>query len=477
MLSWLERMHSPFVGWLLLGITDRLRGRDTLGFLKEIAPVPFRSKEVLQVHQFRLLSALLTHAETHVPYYRELFRSLGIRSSEIRNLQDFAQLPILTKDIVRDRQADLIREDIPRNTLIPHQSGGSTGVPLSFFCDRSYLDASDAGTYRNFLQCGWQPGEMTALLWGTMEKTRNLRRWQFELRQHVRRMYHFDAFQSGPEDMDRWRRRWRSLRPSVAFGYASTLSRLAHYIETSGRPVPPLKGVFSTGEILFEPQRQLLSRVFGCRVFDCYGSSEVRNIASECPRGSMHINADYALLEEDPAPPRLPGQPVPFLVTSLQNWTMPFIRYRNDDHGSLKRGECGCGNNFPRMELSIGRVNDSFVMPDGRVVHGLFFTYLMYGSEGIASFQFHQRSEYDIVLWVVPGPGGTAARQGTIQRAIEQIQALGEPGQIKVEVRETAVIPLSPAGKHLYIRSDVRAPVAPAPSPPSREVSDTSPSR
>ena len=37
------------------------------------------------------------------------------------------RLPILTKDIVRERWRDLIREDVPLERLSPHFSGGSTG--------------------------------------------------------------------------------------------------------------------------------------------------------------------------------------------------------------------------------------------------------------------------------------------------------------------------------------------------------------
>ena len=69
---------------------------------------------------------------------------------------------------------------------------------------------------------------------------------------------------------------------------------------------------------------------------------------------------------------------------------MPFIRYRNEDGGYLSQEVCSCGNNFPLMRLEIARTSDNFVFPDGRVVHGEFFTHLMYGSDGIVTFEFHQ---------------------------------------------------------------------------------------
>jgi phenylacetate-CoA ligase len=445
-----------FPGRWLLALTMRARGSQALRVLEQIAPAPFADPQQEQARQWRRLQALLEHAEKHVPYYREMFRSAGLTSTDIRSPRDFAALPVLTKDIVRARLRDLVRDDVPRDRLYVHHSGGSTGVPLSFYRDRDYIDASEAGVYRNLLQCGWKPGEMIAFFWGGNEKLYAMPRWEFELRQRVRRMYQFDPFFSGEEDLERWLGEWKRLRFRAALGYASTLARFAHYAESTGRCLPPLRGVFTTAEKLYAPQRRILTRVFGCRVYDCYGSAEVQNIAAECPRGRMHVNADYVVLEVDRTS-AAPGEPAPFLLTSLWNYAMPFIRYRNEDCGELEEGHCDCGNHFPLMKLKIAREGDNFVMPSGRVIHGEFFTHLLYGSQGIARFQFHQTVPDAITLWVVPGPGEAEARAAAIRRAVEQVEALDAAGRLRVTVRETEAIPLSAAGKHRFTRSDVPA--------------------
>lgn len=449
-----ERHKPQVVGRLLLGVTQRLRRSRSLALLGEIERAPFVSRSEVLAHQFERLSALLAHAEARVPYYREMFRSLGISSRDIRSLSDFAELPVLTKDIVRERQRDLVRDDVPLENLSQHHSGGSTGVPLTFYREAAYMDASEAGTLRNFAQSGWQPGEMIAFFWGGNPRLYAMPRWQFELRQQLRRMYQFDPFHSGPAEMERWLNRWRSLGASVAHGYASTIARFAEYIEATGERVAPLRGVFTTAEKLYEPQREVIARVFGCRVYDLYGSSEVQNIAAECPRGSVHVNADFVVLEVDGVN-MLEDGPKPFLVTSLWNYAMPFIRYRNEDCGELVEGSCDCGNNFPLMRLGIARTSDNFVLPGGRVVHGEFFTHLMYGSVGISNFQFHQTALDAITLWIVPGPGDEETRERTLKSAIEQIKSLAPEQNIKVDVRETEEIARSSAGKHRFTRSDV----------------------
>jgi phenylacetate-CoA ligase len=445
---------GPMVGRALLALTCRLRGSDILGTLKQLEPAPFRSRDEIRDQQFRDVLALLAHAEKLVPYYRMLFRNLGIRSQDIRDWDDFARLPILTKDIIREEERALIREDVPIEKLQRHFSGGSTGVPLKFFRSREYMVKSDAGTYRNLEQCGWRPGEMVAFFWGGSDKLYAMSGMEFRVRQFIRRMYQFDPFFAGEKDMEKWVDIFARIRPRVILGYASTIALFASYLERHGQKIGGVKGAFTTAEKLYKPQREAIERVFGCKVFDSYGSSEVQNIAAECTEGRMHINADFVVLEEDRAEGH---EPRPFLVTSLQNYSMPFIRYRNEDCGSLSAETCTCGNHFPLMRLEIARTSDNFIFPGGRVVHGEFFTHLMYGSSGIVTFQFHQTAVDEIILSIVPGPGDVAARAEKIKDAIRQIHAVTPDRPVRVAVREVESIPLSKAGKYRFTRSDVSA--------------------
>jgi phenylacetate-CoA ligase len=449
----------------LFQVTQRLRRSGTLKILEAIRSEPELPRPQILEHQFERLSQLLTTAEAHVPYYREMFRSLGIHSHDIRNLDDFALLPVLTKDIIRERQDDLLREDMPKKELIVGNSGGSTGVPLRFYRSRACLDACDAGTFRNCLQTGWKPGDMVAFIWGFNEELWEMPAWEFEIRQHLRRMYQFDPFHSSAEQMDRWLTKWKRIRPSVMIGYASSVARFAEHIEVTGKRVDSLLGAFTTAEKLYPAQKEVISRVFGCPVYDMYGSSEVNNIACTCSLGSMHVSADCVVLEVDQKQ-TLPGLPPPFIVTSLWNDAMPFIRYCNEDCGELMESFCDCGNQFPLMKLNISRVSDNFTLPSREVVHGEFFTHLMYGSKGIAMFQFHQTALDSITLWIVPNAKGAAAREAAIRLVVEQVEELDATRTLKIEVRETEAIPLSRNGKHRFTISDVR-PVATSRSLPS----------
>lgn len=442
-----------FPGRVLLTATELLRGSRSIALVRELQQEAIRSPEEVRERQWQRLSQLLVHAAQQVPYYREMFRQLGASPHDVKSFDDYARLPILTKDVVRDRWRDLIAVDRSPDKLVRGNTGGSTGTPLTFYRDREYLRLSVAGTYRLFAQAGWQPGEMIAFFWGGNPRLDRMSRPEFEIRQYLRRMYQFDPFKSGDDDLRDWLRRWPRIRPTVAYGYASTVARFARFIGKNDVRVPPLKGVFTTAERLYPAQREEIERAFATRVYDCYGTSEVHHIAAECRNGSMHVSADFVHLEVVGSTSA--NEPSPLLVTSLRNYAMPFLRYRTEDLGALADGTCSCGSGFPLMTLGVARTSDNFVLPNGRVVHGEFFTHLLYGVDGVAAFQFHQTSRDHIVLYWVPVEGGRRETpNGAFQSIVQQIEGLA-PGLVRVSVQAVDAIPLTSAGKYRFTRSDV----------------------
>ncbi len=444
-------------GRTLFHLAQRVRGSRSYEALRLLRGNPQLSSAGVAQLQLDLLRRVLQHCERHVPYYRELFVQHGIRAGDVRSPADVRRIPVLTKEIVRARLDDLISDTTSKEQLMRFHSGGSTGVPLTFYHARQYVDESDAATYRALEQCGWRPGDMIAFFWGFNDKLYRMPRWEFELRQYLRRSYQLDPFTADAAAMRDWVSRWRRIRPVVAYGYASTIGRFASFILENRLSLPPLKGVFTTAEKLYPAQRDAIQRAFQCHAFDCYGSSELRNVANECTRGRMHINADFALVELDEHAISSDGT-APFLLTSLRSFGMPFVRYRNEDCGRLVSDTCSCGSGFPLVDLNISRVTDHFIFPGGRVVHGEYFTHLFYGAEGVETFQFHQLTPTHMVVYVVPSAGAKhEALRGTAARVVSEVTALSrEP--IVVDVREVQSIPLSAAGKHRFTRSDVPLP-------------------
>ena len=255
-------------------------------------------------------------------------------------------------------------------------------------------------------------------------------------------------------------------RPHVITGHPSCLELAAR--ELHWRPpgfAPRL--VVSRGELLRDSTRSVLREAYGCKIVDYYSCDEIGNIAWECPanRHRLHISTDGCVLEiVDESGALLPaGAEGLILLTSLFNCTMPFVRYRLGDRGSLLgEGEtrCSCGYSGPSLASLAGRDEDYYWLPDGRRLSPRVIDTLI-GSALTASggepyyakrFQSIQETRDTIRVLVLPAdhaPGDLAAR---ISRTIE---AIG-PG-ITCRVEYVDPFPSSPAGKHRAIKSKVGA--------------------
>ncbi len=65
--------------------------------------------------------------------------------------------------------------------------------------------------------------------------------------------------------------------------------------------------------------------------------------------------------------PVAPGEDGEVVVTHLDNWAMPFIRYRTGDVAQFDNTSCGCGRHLSIMKKIQGRTMD-FVVTPGRQV-------------------------------------------------------------------------------------------------------------
>ena len=165
----------------------------------------------------------------------------------------------------------------------------------------------------------------------------------------------------------------------------------------------------------------------------------------------MHINCRDLYLEIDsPAPYTKPGE---LLITQLNNYAMPFIRYRIGDIGRLSEEFCPCGNQLPVLAELLGRSTATFRTKTGTLIHGGYFTQQFYNLEGVSQFQLIQETLDRCVLKLVIN---AQWREATRVLLIQKIQsALGADVAVKIEyVKE---IPPPASGKREFTISKVAA--------------------
>src|SRR5260370_11789142 len=79
---------------------------------------------------------MLQDFSANVPYYRRLFRQIGIDPHQLRRVSDISIIPTLDKETVRANIKDLLAENIPASKLDYFTTGGTMGKPLGLYTFR-----------------------------------------------------------------------------------------------------------------------------------------------------------------------------------------------------------------------------------------------------------------------------------------------------------------------------------------------------
>ena len=240
--------------------------------------------------------------------------------------------------------------------------------------------------------------------------------------------------------------------PQTILAYPSSLYEFARFIFENGlKPRWDLKGIISSAEMLHSHHRDLAETIFSTKVYNRYGGREVGLIAMECEEGHLHINCRDLYLEIDSPDPYT--QPGDILITQLNNYAMPFIRYRIGDIGRLSDEPCPCGSPLPVLAELLGRSTATFRTRTSTLIHAGYFTQQFYNVVGLEQFQLIQETLRRCVLKVVVNTQWTeAARRYMVQKIQEALGA-----DVIVTIKFVKEIPLSTSGKREFTISKVTA--------------------
>ena len=425
--------------WLRLW-AQRRRHPQRYARLAQLLPALRLTRSELLQRQRAAFDAIARYAAANTDYYESRFASAMQSAGQYLLPGD---LPILEKsDVIAHRDELLARQFSPHSTRLGH-TGGSTGSPLSFYCDDAKHELMLAGMMRGFMLSGWRPGQKLMYLWGASRDVASSGIFGGPQQRWLSSEMTVAAVEYSEQRLSAWVRLIRRWRPVLLYGYASALSELARFVIDSRCVLPSrLLGVYSTAEVLHDDQRALIEQAFACKVFNQYGCREVPNIAWECRHGNMHVFSDMVQLESvsDAEGDRL-------LVSSLTDRVMPFIRYALGDSGRLVDGQCPCGLGFPMMQMDLCRNNDLVRTRDGRRLHPAFFNRLMYGLAQVSQYQWVQVSPDALKLNLVSSaplpPGAVEAIRAAVRAGVDP--------QMTLEITYLDRIPRTAAGKHRFV--------------------------
>jgi len=244
----------------------------------------------------------------------------------------------------------------------------------------------------------------------------------------------------------------KGYNPKFLRGYASALYLLARFI-SKGEIQP--QWVITTAETLTDEMRKEIEKKFQCEVFDGYGGEGGAN-ANECPtHEGYHISMEGVVMEflrngESVSS----GETGEIVVTDLNNYAMPFIRYRIGDLGVPIDEKCTCRRGLPMLKRIEGRVSDIIVTPSGKIITrpSFFGSSSIKKINGLVEYQIVQEKIDRVTINIVGDENFSSQSEDVILKMAKDI--LGD--DVAVNIERVEKIPVAPSGKRKVVVSKVK---------------------
>jgi len=394
-------MHPRLVKDFLFPLHEWIRGRRTLRILADLCETEAYTADRLHELQWKKLRRLLQHAFLHNVYYRELFKKYSIHPEDIRTPSDFARIPLLTKQIIRQQGESIVSQDPEsQRSLIRRSTGGSTGEPLVFFSTVRQQAAHNAAKFRGRSWWGIHLGDRELDMFGH-GRTLAWKDRLLDVRDSLLNVRVVSAYDLSERAMDATLDLLQQWRPHFLYVYPSAFYHFTLYLKDKN--VDPHgfspKIIFSSAETLYDTQRSLFQEYYGARIANEYGAHDGGLIAFECPAGRLHITQEQVYVEVLPDGPD--ANRGSLIITDLENYGQPFIRYQIGDYGEMSRRECPCGRGLAVLEQLLGRSTEMLRSANGTPVPGLLLTGTFREIEGVREFQVVQEEMEAIHIRIV----------------------------------------------------------------------------
>jgi len=410
-------------------------------FQKKIRQLPLNE---IQKIQWKRLKELLNYAYNNNDFYKEYFESVNLDPDSIKAPSDMLKLPITEKKDYIKNFNKIVTKNISNKGHVVATTSGSTGEPFKHYVD---TNKEEINTYMSFIlnmeSMGIKPFENNNELrihFHPPNEIKNLK--QIPKKNMFNRItYSFfpesfgiRGYKITKENFPYLLELIRDKKIKGIYGFASSILNLAQLIDKND--VIKLKYIITFGEGLLDHQRQYISKVFTCPVFMDYGSSECMRMGFECKyQNGFHMdvyNYYFEFLKDEQTFSDSKGYDL--VVTNLNNYVFPFIRYKIGDGVILSDEPCTCGNNLPVMKKIIGKSTIWFTTPNGYTLSGAdfaaFFEHYHKYTETIRQFQAIQKDEKNLLIKIIP----TMIYNEKIRKDIEDKLSDLVEGSMKIEV-------------------------------------------
>jgi len=426
------------------------RGAQLLALLHQLLESERASAEQGRENRERQLAALLEHAWNTAPAWRRRLEDGGYRPGTPVDDELWRAIPPLESSALQSAERGFASESPPAshgNGYHMHSSG-STGEPVETLGTDVTRVLWQAVTLRDHLRHGRDFSRYFAAV-----RPDRLPEGRREARlpdwgPPVSHVYH-----SGPsavldsgypvEEQLAWLQR---ERPAYLLSMPSNLRDLARAMDAAGGRWPELVDIRTFGETVTPELRAEVRELIGFGIADSYSSQEVGVLAQQAPTGTHYlVEAETMWLDivRDDGAPCGPGEIGRVMVTALQNFAFPLIRYAVGDYAEVGEPDPDFPG-LPVLNRIVGRTRNMLVTPDGRRWWPSFPIDIWQAAGDVRQFRLEQVAPDRIEVSLVLGEPLTDAMCDQLRRSLQE--TLGYTFELSFQAVDE--IPRTPGGKY-----------------------------
>ena len=313
--------------------------------------------------QLAKLKKIVAYAYDNVKMYHDRFDKIGLKPDHIKTLKDIENIPVTTKDDLRDNYPYGLFARPMKEIVRLHASSGTTGKPIVGGYTKKDLDnwatciarilSAGGATDEDIIQVSFGYGLFTG---------------GFGLHYGIEKL----GATVVPMSSGNTERQLMIMKDFGTTCLVATPSYAMYLAETAKKmgiiDDLKLKYCFIGAEASTTEMHNALKDIWGAIPTENYGLTEVGGpgVSGEClEKCGMHINEDFFYPEiinmaENRVLPE--GEYGEMLITTLDKQGMPILRYRTKDITALDYSPCKCGRTTARMARIIGRTDDMMII-------------------------------------------------------------------------------------------------------------------
>jgi phenylacetate-coenzyme A ligase PaaK-like adenylate-forming protein len=336
----------------------------TMSMVGELLERERWSREELLAHQRRRLDDLYAHAIEHSPYYRESLAG--------------GEPPVLTKQTLMEQWDRIVcdprlrRDEVAAHAAGPHatepyrgefhvfSTSGASGRRGLFVYGPAEWELVVAQAMRAVARSGARPGERSIGIGAPPGVHMSQRIYAALGSTDVPRLSVLTPLDEIVEALN-------AFQPDILLGYPSLAVLLAAEQLAGRLAIAPRLMAFGS-EPLTAEMRERIAQAWGLDPGEYYASTEAHTMASSTPGHprALELFEDLFVFEivdehDRPVAPGTAGAKL--LVTTLENRTLPLIRYAIEDRVVESPEPNPAGRPFRHLESIDGRTADTLTFP------------------------------------------------------------------------------------------------------------------